>query len=470
MANRQELPAAVVMVPLPAQGHLNQLLHFSRLIAAHNIPVHYVAAAAHIRQAKTRVHGWGPSSTAAVHFHELPTPTFTNPPPDHNAATKFPTQLIPSLLSSMDLRQPVYELVEKLAATTRRLAVVYDSSLPYVVQDVRNIPNAEAYCFHSIAAFSVYSFSWEYRGKPALPNEAKIFEQVPTADGCFPPEFAEVMKFQHEAPKFNSGDIYNTSRAIEGAYIDLLAKEKTTGTGTIWAVGPFNPVVLPERKLPEAEADEREECLKWLDKQGKNSVIFVSFGSTCSLSDEQISEIAVGLERSGQKFIWVVREADRGNVFEGDVRRAPLPQGYEETIRGRGLILRDWAPQLEILGHVSTGGFLTHCGWNSCIESISMGVAVVAWPMHSDQPRNAVLMTKALGIGVEVFEWGRQDRLGVMSSDTVESVVTRLMASEEGDEMRKRAAQLGDAVKKSVMGGGISSKELDSFISHITRS
>lgn len=360
----------------------------------------------------------------------------------------------------MHLRQPVYELVQKLAATTRRLAVVYDSSLPHVVQDVRNITNAEAYCFHSIAAFAVYSFVWEYSGRPPLPNEAKIVEEVPTVDGCFPPEFAEVMKFQHEAPKFNSGDIYNTSRVIEHIYIDLLAKEKTTGTGTIWAVGPFNPVLS-------SQSDGREECLKWLDKQGKDSVIFVSFGSTCSLSDEQISEIAVGLERSGHKFIWVVRDADKGNVFEGDVRRAPLPQGYEETVRGRGLILRDWAPQLDILGHMSTGGFLTHCGWNSCIESISMGVPVVAWPMHSDQPRNAVLMTKVLGIGVDVREWDRRDE--VVSSDAVENVVRRLMASDEGDEIRKRAAELGDAVKKSVVEGGVSSTELDSFIAHITR-
>lgn len=273
------------------------------------------------------------------------------------------------------------------------------------------------------------------------------------------------MKLQYEAPKFSSGDIYNTSRAIEDKYIDLLAKEKATGTDKIWAVGPFNPVSLPERNQ---SSDDRDECLKWLDKQGlDNSVIFISFGSTCSLSDEQISEIAVGLERSGQKFIWVVRDGDRGNVFEGEVRKPPLPEGYEERIRGKGLILRDWAPQLEILGHPSTGGFVTHCGWNSSIESISMGVPVAAWPMHSDQPRNAVLMTKVLGIGVVVREWARRDE--VVSSDTVENVVRRLMASEEGEEIRKRAAEVGDAVRKSVINGGVSCKEMDSFIAHITR-
>ncbi|XP_057784561.1 zeatin O-glucosyltransferase-like [Salvia miltiorrhiza] len=452
------VPLAVVMVPLAAQGHLNQLLHLSRLIAARGIPVHYVAAEAHIRQARSRVHGWDPSSAAAIHFHDLPTPAFSNPAPDPNAASKFPAQLIPSLVSSMHLRQPVVELVRELAASALKLAVVYDSTLPYVVQDVPAIPNAKAYCFHSIAAFSVYSFAWEYAGKPSLTEEASIFENVPSADGCFPPEFAEVMQFQHNLPKISSGDIYNTSRVIEGAYIDLLAKEKPTGTGEIWAVGPFNPV---ERK----QSDEL--CLKWLDKYSLNSVILVSFGSTCSLSDEQITEIAVGLEKSGQNFIWVIREADRGNVFQGEARRAPLPEMYQERVQGRGLILRDWAPQLEILGHVATGGFLTHCGWNSCMESISMGVPVVAWPMHSDQPRNAVLMTKVLGIGVEVAEWARGE--GIIPSAAVETAVRRLMASEEGEGIRNRAAELGDAVTKSVLQGGVSTKEMDSFITHISK-
>ncbi|XP_047944668.1 zeatin O-glucosyltransferase-like [Salvia hispanica] len=462
--NQEEVPLTVLMVPLAAQGHLNQLLHLSRLMAARDIPVHYVAGEAHIRQARTRLHGWDPSS---IHFHHLPTPPFTNPPPNPNSPTKFPAHLIPSLVSSMHLRQPVFELAQRLAPTTRRLAVLYDSSLPYVVQDVPTLPNAAAYCFHSIAAFSVYSFHWEYTGKTTkLKNEASFIEQVPSVDGCFPPEFVEVMQFQHNLPKISSGDIYNTSRVIEAAYLDLLANEKSTGTGNIWAVGPFNPVSVSETESKQFE--EREACLKWLDTQSLNSVILVSFGSTCSLSDDQISEIAEGLEKSGQRFIWVIRDADRGNIFQGDVRRAPLPEMYEERVRERGLILRDWAPQLEILGHRATGGFMTHCGWNSCIESISMGVPVAAWPMHSDQPRNAVLMTKVLGIGVEAAEWAHRDR--VVPAAAVESAVRRLMASEEGVEIRKRAEELGDAVRKSMLQGGVSVKEMDSFIAHITKS
>ncbi|KAG6411486.1 hypothetical protein SASPL_129569 [Salvia splendens] len=248
------------MVPLPAQGHLNQLLHLSRLVAARDIPVHYEAGEAHIRQARTRLHGWDPSSSPSIHFHPLTTPPFPNPTPipNPNSPTIFPAHLILSLLYSMHVRQPVFELAQRLAPTARRLVVLYDSSIPYIVQDVPALPNAASYCFHSIAAFSVYSFHWEYTGKTKttkLKNEASFIEQVPSAERCFPPEFAEVMQFQHNLLKFISGD-------IEAAFLDLLADEKSTGTGNVWVVGPFNPVSVSESK----QSEERDASLKWLDK------------------------------------------------------------------------------------------------------------------------------------------------------------------------------------------------------------
>ncbi|KAL2466034.1 UDP-glycosyltransferase 73C3 [Abeliophyllum distichum] len=456
---------AVMMVPLPAQGHLNQLLHLSRLISAHNIPVQFVGTTTHNHQAKARVHGWDPSGTTNIHFHDFPTPPFHNPPPDPNATTKFPSQILPAFLASTHLRKPVYEFVNRISSRARRIAVIYDSLMAYVVQDIHSITNAESYCFHSISAFSLYSFRWEIAGKPAVHAEAEILKEVPPMEGCFAPEFAEFLKLQREAKKFNSGDLYNASRVVEGLYLDLLAEEKTTGTDKLWAIGPFNPVVIPERK----DSNSHHECLKWLDKQPLNSVIFVSFGSTSSFSDEQIKELALGLEKSEQKFIWVLRDADKSDVFEGDVRRAPLPEGYTKRVEERGIIVRDWAPQLEILGHQSTGGFMSHCGWNSCTESITMGVPIAAWPMHSDQPRNAVLITKVLKIGLEVRDWACRDE--VVSAIAVEKAVKRLMDSEEGEEVRHRAAELGDAVKKSVMEGGATStrNEMDSFIAHITR-
>ncbi|CAH1418421.1 unnamed protein product [Lactuca virosa] len=207
--------------------------------------------------------------------------------------------------------------------------------------------------------------------------------------------------------------------------------------------------------------------LEWLDKQAQDSVIYVSFGTTTSLSDDEIRELANGLEKSKQKFIWVIRDADKGDIFNGEVRRVELPKGFEERLQEKGLVVREWAPQLEILSHPSTGGFMSHCGWNSSMESITMGVPMATWPMHSDQPRNAVLVTEVLKTGISVRDWELRGEL--VTSSTIETSIRKLMASDEGDAIRKRAAKLGDDVRRSVEKGGVTRMEIDSFIAHITR-
>lgn len=187
-------------------------------------------------------------------------------------------------------------------------------------------------------------------------------------------------------------------------------------------------------------------------------------------------EVAKGLEKSKQRFIWVVRDADKGDVFKGGScggggggggEEVVLPKGFEERVKGIGLVVREWAPQLEILSHSSIGGFMSHCGWNSCMESISMGVPIAAWPMHSDQPRNRVLVTEVLKVGVVVKEWDHRDEL-VTASD-VENAVRKLMATKEGHEMRQRAMDLKNVILKSKDEGGASRMEFDDFIAHVTR-
>nr|GMC88670.1 zeatin O-glucosyltransferase-like [Ipomoea batatas] len=451
---------AVVMVPLPAQGHLNQLLHLSRLLSSYKIPVYYTGAATHIRQAKLRLHGWDPHSLSKLLFHEFPTPSFQSPPP--NPDIRYPTQLLPAFHAALLLRDPLREFLSDLSKETRRVVVIYDNMMSWNVQDIPSIPNAECYAFISVSAFSIYSFIWEIMQKPPLPPEAQSVKDLPNLEACMAPEFWEFNKIQQQALRFDSGILYNTCRVIEGAFLDLVAKEPIIRTGQQWAIGPFNPVTLPENQ----DSGVRHKCLACLDNQERNSVIFVSFGSTTALSEEQINEIAIGLAESEQKFILVLREADKGDVFVGEARRAELPEGYEEGIKGKGIVVRDWAPQLEILAHSSTGGFMSHCGWNSCMEGISMGVPIAAWPMHSDQPRNAMLITKVLKMGVEVDDCSSRE---MVRSQRIADGVKRLMGSREGDEMRRRAEELSRKVKVSVMDGGAARMEMDSFISHITR-
>ncbi|KAI3446489.1 hypothetical protein Pfo_003154 [Paulownia fortunei] len=456
----EQAQVAAIMVPFPAQGHLNQLLQLSCLISSYGIPVYYVGYAIHNRQAKIRVNGLNPLEMAKIHFHDIPTPPFDSPPPDPNSPNKFPAQLQPAWDASLNLRKPFAAYLQDMSNKFKRVVVAHDPMMAVVVQDVASILNAESYAFNCISAFSQVSFVWEGLGKPFPIQHPK---ELPSFRGCITDEVQYLVTLQAEPLGYRAGDLYNTCRLIEAPYMDVLEREEIIGNRKSWAIGPILPAKLSSANQP----DSQHKCLEWLDKQEPKSVIYVTFGTTTSLSDEQIKELALGLEQSKVKFLWVLRDADKGDVFDGQVRRAELPEGFEERAEGFGMVVRDWAPQPQILAHPSTGGFMSHCGWNSCIESITTGVPIAAWPMHSDQPRNTALITDILKMGLVVREWA--EGMELVRASTIENVVKRLMASEEGEEIRNRAEELAAIVRQATQPGGASRLELDSFIAHITR-
>ncbi|CAL5423242.1 unnamed protein product [Camellia sinensis] len=458
--NSKQAEVVVIMVPFPCYSHLNQVLQLSCLISSYNIPVHYACSATDVHQAKLYFNGTNRLSFAHIHFHEFPTPPFLSPPPDPDAPCKFPSHLQPSFEATLLLRDPVAQLLHKISPTAKRVVVVHDALMAYVVQDTATIPNIETCSFNPTCTFSSLFDVWQMMGKPFQLDEP---QGLPSVEGCYDSELLNFITLQIDFLKSTSGTIINSCRSIEGTYIDL--EVQVDKNKQIWAVGPLNTRADNDGK----NSNSQHKCLEWLDKQEPKSVLYVSFGTTTSLTNQQIKELAIGLEQSRQKFIWVLRDADKGDIFTGDVKRAEvLPEGYEERLKGVGLVVRDWAPQLEILAHQSTGGFMSHCGWNSCLESITMGVPIVAWPMHSDQPKNAFLLTDILKAGVVVKQWVDLQE-GVVASSTIAEAVKKLMASREGEEMRKRAEELGVATWKAVEEGGVSRMELDSFIAHITR-
>ncbi|KVI00908.1 zeatin O-glucosyltransferase-like [Cynara cardunculus var. scolymus] len=446
----------VVMVPFVAQGHLNQLLHLSHLISAYHLPLHFVCTTNHLRHRTSNLR-----SAGDIHFHEFPTPPFTSPLPD--PSIPFPTHLQPSIDSTLHLRRPVAALLRSLSHTVKRIVVVHDILMSYVVQDAEFIPNAETYVFHPPSAFYRCCSHWEKTGEP-FPIDPESLNRLPSQDGILSPEFLKFVMLQRSHLNFHVGELYDSSRVIEGQFIEHLEREEISGKTKIWAPGPFNLVQLASDATV---LENRHKCLQWLDNQPDNSVIYVSFGTTTTFSNDQIRELAIGLERSKQRFIWVVRAADTGDVSGLTDRIIELPNGFEGRVKERGFIERGWAPQLDILRHFATGGFMSHCGWNSSMESISMGVPMTTWPMHSDQPRNAFLITNILRIGVAMKDWERRKEL--VTAVVVEEAVRTLMCSKEGEEMRRRAAELGREVKRATAKGGISRNEMDSFISYISR-
>lgn len=119
---------------------------------------------------------------------------------------------------------------------------------------------------------------------------------------------------------------------------------------------------------------DEEQCLKWLNSMKPNSVIYACFGSLCHLSISQLKEIGLGLEASNHPFVWIIRQSDCSSETEEWLGK----EKYEERLKGRGLVIRGWAPQVLILSHSAVGGFLTHCGWNSRVEGICGGVPMIS--------------------------------------------------------------------------------------------
>lgn len=460
----KESKVAVVMFPVPAQGHLSQLLNFSRVMTSRDIPVYFLSTSVHNRQARNRTSGWDPLSISNLHFHDLYIPpNVEGAVADPNNPSKFPSHFhsIGGVLFSQ--RKNIIAFIRELAKKSTRVVFIIDFSICWMLSDVSFIPKTETYYFHTISAFSLHCLARTFEERQILVGGEPV-EDLPPIDKAFGPESINEYFSEHlMAKKCNQGNIHYTNREIEGEFVNLLEEDRITNGEKHWAVGPLTPVTFPERKSP------NNACLEWLDKQPPKSVIFVSFGTSTCFTDEEVEEIALGLERSGQKFLWIIRFADRADNFEAEDRKACLPEGFLERIKGRGKVVRDWAPQLEILGHPSTGGFLSHCGWNSCIESISMGVPLATWPMHSDQPLNAYLVTKVLKIGVPVRGYTVQERDEIVRSELVEEAVRKLMDSPEGDEMRKKAEDFSSAVKKSVQKDGATVAERSNFIAHITR-
>lgn len=193
------------------------------------------------------------------------------------------------------------------------------------------------------------------------------------------------------------------------------------------------------------------------------------------MAPEQLLEIAYGLEASNHSFIWVVGKIFQspGTRKENGIEENWLPSGFEERMREskRGLI-RGWAPQLLILEHAAVGGFMTHCGWNSTLESVSAGVPMVTWPITAEQFSNEKLISDVLKIGVKVgsvnwVSWGTAPSAAV-GRDKVEVAVKRLMgAGEEAAEMRRRAGELGEKAKNAVQEGGSSFIDAEALLQEL---
>ncbi|KAJ8431589.1 hypothetical protein Cgig2_025631 [Carnegiea gigantea] len=207
----------------------------------------------------------------------------------------------------------------------------------------------------------------------------------------------------------------------------------------------------------------KTELTEWLDGQEDNSVVYVSFGSGGTISTEQTMEIAWGLELSKQKFVWVVRPPMENDTAASLFNRVHehgtnefakyLPDGFLERTHKVGIVVPMWAPQEEILSHRSIGGFVTHCGWNSTLESIVNGVPMIAWPLYAEQNMNATMLALELNVAIRP-ETKPTKRL--VKREEIAKMLRRLMVDEEGAGIRTRAKELKESANKALNEGGSS--------------
>ncbi|RVX01823.1 UDP-glycosyltransferase 88B1 [Vitis vinifera] len=266
----------------------------------------------------------------------------------------------------------------------------------------------------------------------------------------------------------SAGIIVNTFEALEPRSV------KTILDGLCVLDGPTSPIFCIG---PLIAADDRSgggggggggipECLTWLESQPKRSVLFLCFGSLGLFSEEQLKEIAVGLERSGQRFLWVVRSppskdsSRRFLALPDQDLNSLLPDGFLDRTKERGLVVKSWAPQVAVLNHASVGGFVTHCGWNSVLEAVCAGVPMVAWPLYAEQRFNRVVMVEELKLALPMEE----SEEGFITATEVEKRVRELMESEEGNTLRLRIMAMKEAAKTAMSDGGSSRDALTKLV------
>ncbi|XP_028759111.1 hydroquinone glucosyltransferase-like [Neltuma alba] len=250
--------------------------------------------------------------------------------------------------------------------------------------------------------------------------------------------------FLHRSKALHLADgiLVNSFEGLEGGAITALLQEQTNKYPCIYPVGPnVNQVGCWVSSNHVINHDDFE-FLRWLNKQEPSSVLYVSFGSGGTLSQNQMNELALGLELSGQKFLWVVREPNdlaSANYFAGS-KVDPLqflPNGFVERVvkaGGQGMLVSCWAPQVEILSHKAIGAFLTQCGWFSILESVLHGLPIIAWPLFAEQRMNAAILSDGLNVSVRL----RVNENGIVGREEITKVIKRVMIGDEG--MRIRAA------------------------------
>ncbi|XP_071717113.1 hydroquinone glucosyltransferase-like [Rutidosis leptorrhynchoides] len=450
----------IAIVPSPGMGHLIPLVEFAKkLNNQHNIHATFIIPNDGPLSISQKV--FLDSLPNGLNYLLLPPVNFDDLPQDTQMETRISLMVTRSLNS---LREVFKSLVVE-----KNMVALFIDLFGTDAFDVAIEFGVSPYVFFPSTAMALSLFLHLPKLDQMVSCEYKELSEPVQIPGCIPIRGQDLLDpvqdrkndaykwVLHNVKRYSmaKGIAVNSFKELEGGALKALLEDEP-GKPKVYPVGPLVQTGFS------CDVDGIE-CLKWLDGKPSGSVLYISFGSGGTLSYDQLNELAMGLELSEQRFIWVVRSPnDQPNAtyFDSHGQKDPLdflPEGFLERTKGYGFVIPSWAPQAQILSHSSTGGFLTHCGWNSILESVVHGVPVIAWPLYAEQKMNAVSLTEGIKIAIRpvVGENGIVGRLEIAR------VVKSLLEGEEGKAIRSRVRDLKDAAANVLSKDGSSTKALD---------
>ncbi|CAL5002908.1 unnamed protein product [Urochloa decumbens] len=462
----------LVLYPSLGVGHLNPMVELAKALLRHGLAVliavvdppdaDAVSAAAVARLA---------AANPAIAFRLLPSPAS----PDD-----LTTHPVRRSLDTLRLANPALrDLLRSLPAG----ALVLDMFCVDAI-DVAAELGVPAYFFFPSAASDLAVFLNLPYFYPTVPSFRDMDKNTPVH--CYsgmPPiravdmlqsvqdkesEATKVRLYQFKRMAEGKGILINTfdwlePKALKALHDGVCVPGKTTPR--VYCIGPL---VNTGNKSEDSGGGERHECLEWLDKQPKQSVVFLCFGSLGAFSAAQLKEMAHGLERSGHRFLWAVRSPreEQSQFPEPDLERL-LPAGFLERTkdRGMGMVVKSWAPQSEVVRHEAVAAFVTHCGWNSTLEAMMAGLPMICWPLYAEQSMNKVFLVEEWKIAVEMEGYEE-----FVKAEEVEAKVRLVMNTEEGKMLRERLAVVKEKAMEAIKEGGSSEAGFVKFLSDLGQS
>ncbi|KAL8146081.1 hypothetical protein AgCh_003993 [Apium graveolens] len=443
----KQVQKRLVLVPFPFQGHMTPMFQLGTALQQKGLSV---------TVAHTRYNAPDPSLYPHLHFQPLTDNLTSNETPTNIGFFNFFKKINKNCESEMR-EFLVQKIQQEQEACGHVVGIIYDTLMYFAeaVADDLKIPSMVIRTSFATYVLATLSMS-RLHAEGYLPlQDSMLEEQVPE---LYPLRFKD-LPFTGEGIeeslalyaitcnlRSSSGIIWNAIDFLENLSLPKLQQHYKV---PFFTVGPLHKISLMSSSTSLLEEDKT--CMTWLDKQATNTVIYVSLGSLASINAEELAETAWGLANSGQPFLWVIRP---GSVI-GSEWIELLPEGYIENTGERCHIVK-WAPQKLVLAHSAVGGFWSHCGWNSTLESICEGKPMICRPFYVDQKVISRYLSYVWKIGLEL-EW-RLDR------KNIESVIRRLFGDKEGDEMRGRATEIKEKIESCMSAGGSSSDSLNNLV------